>query len=571
MPFSGDTFTRLQSWTANAAAGLKIRADLMDLDTNDIANGLTGVMAIASSLQTLLDLSPTVSIDGVADGIADDTTAVLTALNSGKLVDGGGLTYAVTGTLQPSSFKGLQNARLKQLAPATSNVRTLYLLDQSNFILRRLTIDEGGLQTAGDMNNNAGIWIDGSAPNQFVLENVRCTNGGPGNGIAIHNATNFLIINPMIDEFRHNVGAIDDVIQGIWYNNCSNFRQLGGDVKDITGVSTVKYTRGYAFGGCSSFSVVGAEADTCDQCFDISGTTGNHDFIFGACIAKNGGTHGFKFANSAYDGLVVGCLAQDIGYKAFVVSGQTQIANPKPGNILFIGSRSKNVGSNGIWSPNAEAFRIESVPTIDASYPRGVRFVGCDADDDQVTPTMANAFACDVPVLTYPTAGYDKNVGNTAVNCRANWAGAPGQAFSGISFPTCRLTGTGTDTVATATWTVLSFNVNTSDTSGMHSASSNNDHVYVKEPGWYALSAQAAFQANSTGLRQLRFQLNGSAQNEIAFVGAHPTLVGYVSINTLVYVDQPGIAITLQAYQDSGISLTVDRTRGYLAVAKVGG
>lgn len=50
MPFNGNTFTRLYSWVANAAQGIKIRSDLMDNDTNDIANGLT---AVATSISTL--------------------------------------------------------------------------------------------------------------------------------------------------------------------------------------------------------------------------------------------------------------------------------------------------------------------------------------------------------------------------------------------------------------------------------------------------------------------------------------------------------------------------------------
>lgn len=43
MPFNGDTFTRLYSWVANAANGIKIRSDFMDQDTNDIATGMTAL------------------------------------------------------------------------------------------------------------------------------------------------------------------------------------------------------------------------------------------------------------------------------------------------------------------------------------------------------------------------------------------------------------------------------------------------------------------------------------------------------------------------------------------------
>lgn len=43
MPLNGTTFTRLYSWVADAANGIKIRADRSDADANDIAAGITAV------------------------------------------------------------------------------------------------------------------------------------------------------------------------------------------------------------------------------------------------------------------------------------------------------------------------------------------------------------------------------------------------------------------------------------------------------------------------------------------------------------------------------------------------
>ena len=50
MPFIGDTFTRTASWVNNDALGIKIRADLMDTDTNDIAYGLSQTAARITAL-----------------------------------------------------------------------------------------------------------------------------------------------------------------------------------------------------------------------------------------------------------------------------------------------------------------------------------------------------------------------------------------------------------------------------------------------------------------------------------------------------------------------------------------
>jgi hypothetical protein len=54
MPLNGNTFTRLYSWVANAAQGIKVRSDLMDLDSNDIAGGISAVAAIANGIPTTL-------------------------------------------------------------------------------------------------------------------------------------------------------------------------------------------------------------------------------------------------------------------------------------------------------------------------------------------------------------------------------------------------------------------------------------------------------------------------------------------------------------------------------------
>lgn len=51
MPLNGNTFTRLYSWVADAANSIKIRADRMDQDSNDIAGGIT---AVATAINTLL-------------------------------------------------------------------------------------------------------------------------------------------------------------------------------------------------------------------------------------------------------------------------------------------------------------------------------------------------------------------------------------------------------------------------------------------------------------------------------------------------------------------------------------
>ena len=85
----------------------------------------------------------------IGDGTTNDTAAVLAALQSGFVVDGGGLTYAVNGTVQPSSFKGLRNANFVQLAPTTAGVATLYIYALSDWFVDNCTFDMGSVTNTG--------------------------------------------------------------------------------------------------------------------------------------------------------------------------------------------------------------------------------------------------------------------------------------------------------------------------------------------------------------------------------------------------------------------------------------
>ena len=63
-----------------------------------------GTGAVSRTVQGKLRevVSPT-DFGAVGDGVTDDKTQMLLALQSGKIVDGGGLTYASRGTLQPTT------------------------------------------------------------------------------------------------------------------------------------------------------------------------------------------------------------------------------------------------------------------------------------------------------------------------------------------------------------------------------------------------------------------------------------------------------------------------------------
>lgn len=74
MPFNGSgTFNRIYSWVTDAANGIKIRADRMDTDTNDIAAGLSLCLTRDGQSVALADLPMGgFNFTGVGDATTDD-------------------------------------------------------------------------------------------------------------------------------------------------------------------------------------------------------------------------------------------------------------------------------------------------------------------------------------------------------------------------------------------------------------------------------------------------------------------------------------------------------------------
>ena len=90
-----------------------------------------------------------IAYGAVGNGTTDDSAAVLAALQSGKIVDGGGLTYGISGTMQPSSFVGLRNANFIQLSPTTASVATLWIYNLSNWFIDSCFFNMGATQNTG--------------------------------------------------------------------------------------------------------------------------------------------------------------------------------------------------------------------------------------------------------------------------------------------------------------------------------------------------------------------------------------------------------------------------------------
>lgn len=84
MPLNGNTFTRLYSWVANSALGIKIRADLMDQDSNDIAGGISAVAAAISSLS----LTVTTNVASLASTLAGQGATLIGSNDAANYFNG---------------------------------------------------------------------------------------------------------------------------------------------------------------------------------------------------------------------------------------------------------------------------------------------------------------------------------------------------------------------------------------------------------------------------------------------------------------------------------------------------
>jgi hypothetical protein len=76
--------------------------------------------------------------------------------------------------------------------------------------------------------------------------------------------------------------------------------------------------------------------------------------------------------------------------------------------------------------------------------------------------------------------------------------------------PACRLTNSAVQSIATGTWTVLTFDTEAFDTNSMHSTVSNTSRITINAAGLYIVTCGINYPFNATGARALGVRKNGS-------------------------------------------------------------
>lgn len=529
----------------------------------------------------------------VGDGITDDLVAVKAALESGKIVDGDGLTYAISGTCQPTSFKGLQNANFIQIGDNTAtDFKTLSIVGISNFFIDNVKINMGvNVTTLFNDDAIAGLEILGlhlgtvnTYAENFTVTRVAVTGNGCGSAIKIRHSKRFVVESCLVHDriSGSSPDPTNDSQNGFQILNCADFTLANSNVYNLNsrigGIDSHKWTRGFLFVEIRDCVIVGCNSTSVDQGFDFSGSyasadgyTGNSRFTISACTANSCLTYGFKCANVTKDALLTGCIANNTGTIGFVfspssvaITGNEQYNTQ---NIDVVGCKVVNVLGTGWVGVNAEGFRVMSNPTY-TTYPRGIRFSSCSVTDTQAILTTLKGFVSDVVPIVYPTAGYNTTIANTTTNCTVG-SGIP-SAFDSIGPIVCLVTSSTTQSIADATDTLLLWNANLIDNSGLHSVASNTDKIYIKDAGTYQINTQIDFPANATGARGIKLFKNGvfkdrtSSSRSIVSALANETLLTSIIDNA-----DAGDYYAVIAYQSSGAALAISNNESYFRIEKI--
>lgn len=510
----------------------------------------------------------------VAGGAMDNKAAMLVALNSGFIVDGGNAKYGISGIMEPGSgFDSSQfcNATLIQLAPTTTNCRTLMLRDRTGFTLRNLSIDcGGGAQSGGSLADYAGLFIGKNALNggssKFLLDNITIKNGGaPISGILIADSHSFDLTDCHARDFSYSTTPSDDCMMGIGMTRCHDFSIIGGGVSNLVGTDDrVRFTRGYGTTACYNFTIDGVRVDHVDQGIDISGSEGNYNLTIGGVTLSDIASVGIKLANSCHDAVVVGCVARNCGVGGFYASGMSD-PSIQPAHcaqrLTFSSCKAFNCGGDG-------AFQVLGNSTIDDTYPRAVLIVDCESYSDGSGTNNYGAY-CTTPAVQRPTSGHTEPITNQLVNFKSTGHDLAWQ--TGFMFPLCIPAGNGTDSCPDSTYTSVNWDEpDIADSSGLHNPASSAETVIIKESGTYSIYGELAFTTNTVGGRVVRLQhVSAGAtfnynSNVTPAVAAAET---FARINISV-VAGSGDTLTLKGWQNSGGALTVNRANSKFIVTK---
>ena len=531
---------------------------------------------IPGSAFTSIVSQPAVSpkdFGAVGNGTTDDYTAMLNALQSGKPVDGGGLTYAIGTPLAPTSFKGLSNCILKwsnTTIMATQNF-LLSIINIGSCYVENVRFDLGTVENTGsaDDSGRGGLKITTTSENVTFSDYVyvaNCHAYGFGNGTGFYLRSLRYSVFTGLRVYGRQVAfspdPTNDCQNGIDVSKCRSVSLSNCVSRDqqtrLAGTLVKRFSRAFVITETHDSGFTNNHAVDTDQGFDFSGaitatlTQGNRNLAITGCTAAGNYTYGFKFANCAHDIVISGCTARDFGFCGFVFSSPTTTpvdATKNTQSITVTGCHAFD--PSGLFAPsNCYGFRIMQGAGA-TGYPRGIKMTGCTVRNTLGGTNLNYGFFSDVT--------YDGTSGllNELIGCRS--IGHTTGAASGFNQVRTVLTDAASQSLTTAVAAPLTWTTETYDGPNAHDNATNAELITVKMNGTYRIACSVVFASNATGFRKVILFKNGGTVAgglwSTAAVNGDVTTVSGSLLLSLV----AGDAIKIEATQNSGGALNVNK------------
>ena len=375
-----------------------------------------------------------VSFGAAGNGAANDVEALLTAFaqaaRSGLPIDGSDRVFGVSGRvhIKDAQRPWIRSLRLRQLNPA-NGVSALHFENCNGIRIERLQVDLGNSPRVGDANSTFGLWIEGGAAHQVA--NVEAFGQGKNSLIAIWKTSRSVYSDLVARDARFDdPDAQDDVMQGIWLYGNTDCVVRNPSVANLTGNASYVgrrfanlRTRGIVLGDNERVTIVSPRVSNVDQGIDLTGSDGNRQCVIEGGRSSDCGSVGVKFANSAVGCRVSGHVAERCGMYGFMASGPSEASlRYKTQDCDFVDCTSIDAGYNHISFPDPSGFIVRR-GAYDRDFPKGIRFIRCQAIDRQAAKTMKYGFFSDVPGSAKPNRLLDcTSVGHARAPRAGAWA-----------------------------------------------------------------------------------------------------------------------------------------------------